>query len=206
MAGPAVPIRVYAPYVGTRQRQRRPRNVSRWTPMLRVRHGISPCISKQAPLASRAGAVAPAPSECIGVHRWFQLPAFPALRARLPQRLVITTRQNPCTWTPPPSRSAPLPPDIEPAATPHAPVQREAPAPRQWHPPIQQRSGPPPPRGAVAPPCVANTPCTCPVARHCIAAARQHPMPSGAGPLGGAARMPSHPARWRLTHRQTRRW
>jgi hypothetical protein len=94
-------------------------------------------ISQQAPLASRAGAVAPAPSACIGVHRWFQRPAFPARRTRPPQRLAIITRHNPMHLTV--------------AAIPARPA-----APRISHPrqdPTHQFAPPPtPPRAARPPP------------------------------------------------------
>jgi hypothetical protein len=89
----------------------------RCTPMLRGRHGCSWRISKQAPLASRAGTVAPVPSVSIGVHRWFQTLAFPARRTKLPERLVITTSKNPMHLNAP--------------ATPARPVAAPASDPRQ---------------------------------------------------------------------------
>ncbi len=67
----------------------------RYTSMVRVRHGRSRRLSHQAPLASRAGSVAPVPSVCIGVHRWFQILASPPAAPRC--------RRG---WSSPPARTS----------------------------------------------------------------------------------------------------
>ena len=121
--------------------------------------------------------MAPVPSVCIGVHRRFQILAFPARRTSLPERLLITTSENAMR--------------LNAAAIPARPAAALTSDPRQ-NPMHLFATTAAPPRAASAPP--ASPPA--PVAqRHpdgwqnpmhlsrgsdCIASARQHPMPSGA--------------------------